>query len=158
VAKLQKLYEKGLLSKDEYDAVMKLRSEGLQQVNINMACENEADLKLFEEGCRIIELLTKVRDFMTLSPNLLEKVRLAKLVLSNPKLLDGTLQFDYKKPFDDLIELVRVPGWWSRRELKRRDNILKLKQSDHHHLNLTPKPTPTKESLRFYDTSFSSSS
>ena len=135
VAKLERLHNQGQLSDQEYEAVKAMRNEALNEVVVEMGAENKADQKLFEEGCHIIELLTKVRDFMKLSPNLLDKVRLAKLVLSNPTLLDKNLCFHYQKPFDDLIELVKVPVWWRRRESnpgpsKRRNRYYMLSPAD----------------------------
>jgi hypothetical protein len=72
-----------------------------------------ADQKTVDAGLIIIELLQKAYDFMRLNENLLDKVRLAKIVLSNPVLKDGTLCFSYQKPFDDLIELTNKNKWWT---------------------------------------------
>lgn len=46
---------------------------------------------------------------------LLEKIKLDKMILSNPTLLDRTMRFTYKKPLDDLFALTDLPVWWTRR-------------------------------------------
>jgi hypothetical protein len=56
---------------------------------------------------------------MQLEGKELEKVRLAKMVLSNPTLKDGSFQFSYQKPFDVLIDLTGSPEWWPRANNRR---------------------------------------
>jgi hypothetical protein len=57
----------------------------------------------------------------------LEKVRLAKLVLSNPTLSNKTMRYDYKKPLDDLFALTERPIWWRRRESNPRPQVIHRK-------------------------------
>jgi hypothetical protein len=44
-------------------------------------------------------------------------VRLAKLILSNPKLRGGTIEYTYEKPFDVLLEIMGTPAEWRRGEV-----------------------------------------
>ena len=47
----------------------------------------------------------------------LEKARLLKAMLSNPTLKDGTVKFNYQKPFDELLILTESRKWggiWER--------------------------------------------
>ncbi len=46
-----------------------------------------------------------MRNYMKNPGNELDKARLTKLVLSNPTLKDGTIDYDYGKLFDVLINL-----------------------------------------------------
>jgi len=120
IFKLEQLHRDGVLNEKEFKEVMEIKTTALQEVKIEIDAHNEADHKTFKEGLRIIELLVKVHDFMNLEGQELERVRLAKLVLSNPILTNRTLQFSYQKPFDVLIELTTSKIWWSRWELNPR--------------------------------------
>lgn len=92
-----------------------MKQASLDEVKVEIDAHNEADHKTFREGFRVIELLVKVSNFMKLEGNQLEKIRLAKLVLSNPTLQGGTLRYSYEKPFDVLLDLTSNEIWWRRR-------------------------------------------
>lgn len=123
IEELDKYRESGVLSQDEYEAVVSIPKKLLEDKTLEIKAYQDADLKTFEEGCRVIKLFYKVRDFMKLDGNELEKVRLAKMVLSNCMIKDGNFCFSYEKPFDVLLELTGVPQWWRRRESNPRPNI-----------------------------------
>jgi hypothetical protein len=117
-----RLHAKGLLSKNEYEEVLKLRQLALAQVDSEIDSYMSADRKTFEMGRRVIETFHKAYSFMALEGNDLKKIEQAKHVLSNLQLDGITLQYDYQKPFDVLIEMVEVPVWWRWRELNPRPN------------------------------------
>ncbi len=96
-------------------------------MKLEIYAHNEADHKTFQKGIRVIELLLSVRNYMKKPGNELEKVRLANLVLSNPKLKNGTLEYSYEKPFDVLIDLTSNKNWWRRRELNPRPQTFHIK-------------------------------
>ena len=56
--------------------------------------------------------IEKASNFMELDPNLRDKARLARVVLSNPILKDATLCFSYQKPFDHLLKIPLDNKWW----------------------------------------------
>lgn len=116
ILKLEQLHRDGLLSDKEFKEVMELKNTALEEVKIELNAINESDHKTFKEGLRIIELLVKLHGFMNLEGQKLEKVRLAKLVLSNPILTNRTLQYSYQKPFDVLIDLTSNKIWWTLRD------------------------------------------
>ncbi len=76
--------------------------------------------KILQNGLKIIELLPKVSDFMSLDGNELDKARLVKIVLSSPILKHRTIEFSYEKPFDVLLENVREKNWWTNPSNKQR--------------------------------------
>ena len=104
IEKLELLHKKGVLTAAEYQEVLRVKEETLVENKIEIDAHNEADHKTFKEGLRVIELFVSVWNFMQKGGNELEKVRLAKLVLSNPVLECRTLRFQYQKPFDILLE------------------------------------------------------
>jgi site-specific DNA recombinase len=124
---LKDLYDAGALSESEFEEVIKKKRLLVQSNDIEIEAHMKASGETILAGLKIIELLGKSYDFMQLEGNELEKVRLAKLMLSNPILTDGNLGFDYKKPFDVLSDLTGHRKWWRRWELNPRPNCLKPK-------------------------------
>ena len=114
----------GILTPAEYDSAVAVPMKLLEEKSIEIAAHESADLKTFQEGCRIIQLFQKAHDFMQMDGNELEKIQLARAVLSNPTLADRTMRYFYKKPLDDLFALTERPVWWRRRELNPRPQVI----------------------------------
>ena len=72
----------------------------------------------------IIELIGKAGVFIgektNSEPVLLQKARLARVVVSNPKLSDLNLRFYYEKPFDNLLKIGLNTNWWAMTGSNRR--------------------------------------
>lgn len=112
IDRLEELRKEGRLTDEEFSEVMRIKESALSEVKREIDAYNEADYKTFNEGLRLIELFTSIRSYMRTPGNELEKVRLAKLVLSNPTLKDRTIEYHYKKPFDVLLDLTSNKNWW----------------------------------------------
>ncbi|MBK8202628.1 MAG: recombinase family protein [Bdellovibrionales bacterium] len=119
IERLEKLHEEGRLTDEEFSEVMRIKESALAEVKLEIDAYNEADYQTFNQGLRLIELFTSIRNYMRTPGNELEKVRLTKLVLSNPKLKDGTIEFCYQKPFDVLLDLTSNKNWWTRTSASR---------------------------------------
>ena len=91
---------------------MKANDTIIAEIDIDIAAHAKADSATYKVGVGIVELFTNIPKIMDLENNLLVKARLAEIVLSNKTLADGTLRFDYEKPFDDLLKLASCRGWW----------------------------------------------
>jgi DNA invertase Pin-like site-specific DNA recombinase len=119
-------------SNSEIDAIM----VEMDLCTVEASAHNVAETKTFKEGLRIIELLESSSKFMELGENWLEKVRLAKLVLSNCVLSDGRLQYSYQFPFDSLIELSSERNWWTQAQEYRTffQQITEKDLMEFHHL------------------------
>ncbi len=91
---------------------MQLKDSALAEVKIEIAAYNEADYKTFQKGLRLIELSASIQNYMVKPGNELDKARVAKLVLSNAILKDRSIQFNYQKPFDVLLENATKENWW----------------------------------------------
>ncbi len=105
--------EKGVLSNEESGKLLKLREIEIENNEIEIEAHTKADQVTLESAFTIIELLKKASDFMELDGNELQKTRLCKSLLSNLVLKDGTIEFHYKKPFDDLLSLTGGRNWWT---------------------------------------------
>jgi len=108
--------QQGILSQSEYEAAVSVPVKLLEERTTEIQAYESADLKTFQEGCRIIQLFQKAFDFMQMDGNELEKIQLARAVLSNCTLTNRNMRYNYKKPLDDLFALTDRPVWWMRRE------------------------------------------
>jgi site-specific DNA recombinase len=116
ILKLESMYKEGTLSESEHQEVLKVKRATLERIKDEIDAHNEADMRTFKEGAGIIELFFKLHNFMKLNENELEKMRIAKLVLSNPTLTNRTLRFDYQKPFDVFTDLTGGGIWCGRED------------------------------------------
>ncbi len=112
VGQLSELKTKGLLSESEFDAAVSVSNRLLKEHELNLDQIKTTDLNSMKISASLIQLFRKAYDFMHLSGFELEKVRLAKLVLSNSTLTNKTMRYDYKKPLDVLFALTERPIWW----------------------------------------------
>lgn len=127
IQKLNALKSEGKLSQAEYDAAVAVPMKLLEDNTAEIQAYQEADLATFQKGCQIIQLFQKAYDYMYLVGNELEKVKLIKAVLSNLRLKDRTIYFNYEKPLDVLLTLTTVPVWWRRRELNPGPQAIHIK-------------------------------
>ena len=112
--KIRKLQRDGDLAETEAHELLKTKKENGNQLEEEIQVTLQADKATAEQGIQVIELLRYSYDFMKFSTDSLQKAHLAKSVLSNLILIDGTLRYHYKKPFDVLIELTTKTNWWER--------------------------------------------
>lgn len=106
------LLGEGKLSKAEYAAAVAVPMTLLEDNTAEIQAHQQADLATFQKGVQVIQLFQKAYDYINLDGNELEKVKLIKAVLSNPKLKDRTIGYEYEKPLDVLLTLTTVPVWW----------------------------------------------
>jgi len=85
----------------------------LYEKEVEIEAHTSASRQTFIAGLKVIELLGKASQFMSLEGNELNKARLARMVLSNPILKDGNLEYYYEKPFDELVLLTSHRNWWT---------------------------------------------
>lgn len=124
ISKLSELKSQGLLSEKEFLAAVEIPTQLLKQQELDLAAIQTTDLNTMKVSANIIQLFRKAYDFMNLTGFELQKVRLAKLVLSNSTLTDKTMRYDYKKPLDELFALTERPIWWRRGELNPRPQVI----------------------------------
>lgn len=113
---LQALVTQGSLSESEHEEILGQKRKMLRENEVEIEAHIKASRQTFVVGLRVIELIGKSSEFMAIGGNELNKARLVRMVLSNPILKDGKLEYHYQKPFDDLVVLTRHRNWWRRRE------------------------------------------
>lgn len=111
---LRQLGQIGKISEMEAGELLAKKRQQLHEKEVEIEAHTTASRKTFVAGLKVIELLGKSSQFMALDGNELNKARLARMVLSNPILKDGNLEYHYEKPFDDLVFLTRHRNWWTR--------------------------------------------
>lgn len=113
---LRQLTQTGKLSEAEAGELLARKHQQLHERDVEIEAHTTASRKTFIAGLKVIELLGKSSQFMSLEGNELNKARLARMVLSNPILKDGNLEYHYEKPFDELVFLTSHRNWWRWRE------------------------------------------
>lgn len=109
---LRQLMSVGKLSEAEVGELLAKKRQLLREKEVEIEAHMSANRKTFIAGLKVIELLGKASQFMSLDGNELNKARLTRMVLSNPILKDGNLEYHYEKPFDDLVFLTGHRNWW----------------------------------------------
>ena len=113
LAKVETLYKDGILEEWEYQEIIREKKRSFASLEREVKTVSAEFRQVEEESLRVIELFGKASNFMELGPNLRDKARLARVVLSNPILKDATLCFSYQKPFDHLLKIPLDNKWWS---------------------------------------------
>ncbi|MDQ3232137.1 MAG: hypothetical protein M3Q07_09980 [Pseudobdellovibrionaceae bacterium] len=86
--------------------------EKITDNSVEIAASCHAETKTFDQGLKIIQILAKVSDYSELDMDLMKKAELAKILLFNVLLKQGTLCYSYHSPLDDLIALAEGLPWW----------------------------------------------
>jgi DNA invertase Pin-like site-specific DNA recombinase len=113
IIRLNELLRAGQISQAEHDEWATAARSKLNSLENEGGAHWRAGAASFEEGLRIIQLLTKVSDYSAMDMDLMKKSQLAKILLSNISLDRGTLRFNYVKPLDDLLEITNGRFWWT---------------------------------------------
>lgn len=115
--RLHKLYldqVDGLIDSDFYQ---KMRSEWqleLDEINRRLASLDHADKSYYDRGVLFLKYAQKINAYWKAlkGDSYEEKIlkgELLKVILTEGRLADGTLKYQFRKPFDDLAKLLRRP-------------------------------------------------
>ena len=111
--KLRRLFDSGEVSASEYSHLLAKRKAELEAYSNDSSAHMRAEKATFDQGLGIIELLPLINHFFKLTDNLMMQAEIAKLILSNRTMKDGTLSFSYVNPFDVLVNLTGGQVWWA---------------------------------------------
>ncbi len=88
-------------------AIWKKEKEEIQQSLDTIELENSNFMK---EGIRLMEVASRAHElFDAMTPD--EKREIAQLVLSNPRVVNGSIEYDYKKPFGMFVNVTDLNDW-----------------------------------------------
>ena len=116
VTKFQRLYEDGVISATEFNGLFERCKREIAELEARSTEFKQAENATKEQADSVIELLPLFKDFFRLSRNLVIQAEIAKIILSNRLLKDGTMRFRYINPFDVYIEIGRCQGEWPHQE------------------------------------------
>jgi DNA invertase Pin-like site-specific DNA recombinase len=102
----------GKISFEFYEKKLAEYSQERDNTLNQIAKYNGANLNYFEAGSNILALATKAKDIF-LARTSEEKRQLLSFVVSKIILKDGKLEFEYKKPFDLLIDRAKSQKLWT---------------------------------------------
>lgn len=88
-------------------AEWKAEQEGIQT---ELSALNKASTSYMLEGVRLMELAHRSGQLFKSMTND-EKREILKLTLSNPRVVNGTVEYDYKKPFSMFVNVVNLEKW-----------------------------------------------
>lgn len=74
------------------------------------------------DGMKLMELAAKAAEVFP-SMTVEEKRQMAHLVLSNPKVLNGTIEYDYKMPFKMFVGVTDIEKWRVRRRTSKSNGL-----------------------------------
>ena len=105
--KINKMYDDKLSGRiDEFlwESKYKEFRESQDQIQLSMKAPQKADDAYIDSGIKLLELAQNAsKIFQKGSPA--QKREILKFVLSNSKLTSETIEFEFKKPFDMLVEV-----------------------------------------------------
>ncbi|MFT6633888.1 MAG: hypothetical protein ACJAS4_003861 [Bacteriovoracaceae bacterium] len=110
---LNDLKKDGVLDENEYQVLVSKNKPALESCEKEIENFLESKDTVFNSGLKVIELLQKTYNYMDLGNDLLAKAKMAKIVLSNPILVDGSIGFSYENPFDNLLKNLTQKKWWA---------------------------------------------
>lgn len=85
-----------------------------ENLRLQLTAHDRADLRYMQEGVKLLELASRAHDLFlkTMTPS--EKREIASLVLSNPRIENGSVQYDYKMPFRLMVNSTETEKWLGR--------------------------------------------
>lgn len=80
------------------------------EITIQLEALKQANTDFMLEGVKYMELATRAAElFKDMTPE--EKRETADLVLSNPRVVNGSIEYDYKKPFNLFVNVTDLTKW-----------------------------------------------
>lgn len=94
-------------------------TDELAELNEELRDLEDKNETMLKRSLLTFELANHARNLYK-NQNSEEKVKFLKLILSNSFLKDGKLEFEYKKPFDMVMEVSKTKKWWRELDLNQR--------------------------------------
>lgn len=112
-SKIDKAYEdklEGNVDSDFWTAQNSRLQQEQSKIETQLTTLRQANTAYLEQGVKLMELARKASTlFKSMTPE--EKKELVNLVLSNPRIENGSLRFDFKKPFSMFTGVTNLENW-----------------------------------------------
>lgn len=100
----------GRIEPDFWEAKTSTWKSEQSEISIQLEALKQANTDFMLEGVKYMELASKAADlFEDMTPE--EKRETADLVLSNPRVVNGSVEYDYKKPFNLFVNVADLNKW-----------------------------------------------
>ncbi len=118
IARLQSRIERcyvdhvdGKISSDEGEARTALWKAEQTDLRFKLTAHDRADLKYIQEGVKLLELASRAHQLFITSMTPAEKREIVNLVLSNPRIEDGSVRYEMKVPFSLMLNGTDSKNW-----------------------------------------------
>lgn len=121
VATLQRRIERcytdhidGKISTDEWESRTAAWKVEQSDLRLKLSAHDRADHKYMQGGVKLLELASRAHKLFTTTMTSAEKREIVDLVLSNPRIEDGSVRYDYKMPFAMMVNSTETEKWLAR--------------------------------------------
>lgn len=91
-----------------------------EQIETQIKAFRNTNTDYMAEGIKLMELAAKAGELFKNAMTPGEKREMVNLVLSNPRVINGNIEFSYKKPFDHFVKVANLEDWRGRRDSNSR--------------------------------------
>jgi predicted ribosome quality control (RQC) complex YloA/Tae2 family protein len=100
----------GLVDSDFWSIQNERLNKELVEIESQIASLRTANAAYVEKGVQLMELARQAPELFK-SMTVDEKRELVNLVLSNPRIENGSLRYDFKKPFSMFVGITDLGNW-----------------------------------------------
>ena len=118
IAKLQSRIERcyidhldGKITNEEWESRTGLWKAEQADLRLKIRAYDSADLRYMQEGVKLLELASRAHELFTTTMTPAEKREIVSLVLSNPRIEDGSVRYEMKMPFSLMLNGTDSKNW-----------------------------------------------
>jgi len=104
----------GKISAEEWESHTSRWKTERDELRMKLQAHDCADMKYMQEGVRLLELASQAHSLFTNAMTPSERREIVSLVLSNPRIENGTIRYDYKMPFKMMVNSTEKENWLGR--------------------------------------------
>ena len=104
-------YLDGRLPQDEWQPRNDQWRKEMADLRAKLQAHDRADFAYMREGVKLLELASQAPQLFLSAMTSAEKREIVSLVLSNPRVENGTIRYDYKKPFSLMLNSTKTEEW-----------------------------------------------
>lgn len=101
----------GKIEPDEWESRTALWKTEQSDLRLKLAAHDRADLRYMQKGVKLLEMASRAHKLFTTTMTAAEKREVVDLVLSNLRIVDGSVRYDYKMPFALMVNSTEKEKW-----------------------------------------------
>ncbi len=99
------------ISVEEWESRTAAWKADQSDLRYKLLAHDRADLRYMQEGVKLLELASRAHQIFVSTMTPAEKRETVSLVLSNPRIEDGSVRFDYNMPFAMMVNSTDSENW-----------------------------------------------